>query len=208
MPWGCEKGSSMQRLMLTLVGPMIALAGGCAMDSPRMEQRVVLAATPEEVLPAAATVLEREFGRVRVDSAGLRVTAGPEEYVARGSTGLARDLVGGRATMRRTATFVAARSSEGTVARLRVERERRDSGAVAPSTANNWYSDSPGYAPTFTGPAGDELVLWTPVGRDRKLEDQLLDELREQVARAAPAEAAPPEPPVVPPPPPATQPAP
>lgn len=187
---------SRRALVPVLAGWVMVL--GCA-DRGVIEgqaQRVVPSAAPDEVLAAATTILQREFGRVRVEPGTRQITAGPVEFTTERDSGTARDLVRGRSTMRRQATFSVGRSGGETVARLRIDVERRDTERQAvfrPQTHR--LSDTPGQeTPIFADAAttSEQNTVWTPIRRDRALERALLDELREHFARrTAPAEPAP-----------------
>lgn len=179
----------MSRWMLVLMLPVPAILLGCA-DAGTVEahaQRVIPSADPDQVLTAATAILQREFGRVRVEPAARRIVTGPAEFTTERESGTARDLVRGRSTMRRQALFSVDRSGGQTVAHLRIDVERRDTERQAvfrPQTHR--LSDSPGQeTPIFADAAttSEQNTVWTRVRRDRALERALLDELREQFAR-------------------------
>lgn len=179
----------MSRVMIWLCLPVLWPLAGC-MDSATMEaeqQRVIRDAEPEEVLTAAAAVLQREFGRVKVDRAAGRITTGPVEFSTERESGTARDLYRGRSTMRRIAQFGVARSGGQTVARLRVDVERRDTERQAVMRPRTYrLTDNPGQETPVDDDAAttaEQNSVWTRVRRDRTLERAILDELREQFAR-------------------------
>ena len=118
----------MSRVMIWLCLPVLWPLAGC-MDSATVEaeqQRVIRDADAGEVLTAAAAILQREFGRVKVDRAAGRITTSPVEFSTERESGTARDLYRGRSTMRRIAQFGVGAAGGQTVARLRVDIERRD----------------------------------------------------------------------------------
>lgn len=169
-----------------------ALLGGCAAGGAEFEPALerVVEAPPEEVLAQAAAVLRREFGRARVDSDARRVTTEPVEYRTTSDSGAARDLYGGRSTMRRIATFNVGRRGAATVARLRIDVERRETSAsTSLSPGVNRLGDSPGTETAIDRDAATserQNSSWVRVRRDRALERRLLDELREHFAPPQP----------------------
>ncbi len=175
-------------LSLVALSALAALAG-CA-ETARVEaqqQRVIQNAEPDEVLAAAAAILQREFGRVKVDRAAHRITTAPVEFTTERESGTARDLYRGRSTMRRVGYLDVSRSGGQTVARLRVDVERRDTERQAVMRPRAYrLSDDPGQeTPLETDAAttAQQNTVWTRVRRDRTLERALLDELREQFTR-------------------------
>lgn len=177
--------------VLSVAGVMaLGVCAGCATPGSlrAAEQRVVAGATPDEVLTEAATILQREFGRVSVDRTALRVLSVPAEYSTVRDSGSARDLYGGRSTMRRVATFHVGRGKGGgAVAHLRIEIERQDVvGQQIMQPRSHRLSDSPGHETPIDRDAATtarQNTVWTRVRRDTKLERALLEELRERLAR-------------------------
>jgi hypothetical protein len=130
-------------------------------------------------------VLQREFGRLTVDRERRKIVSQPSEYSAVGESGTARDLVGARSRMRRTATFVAVPRGGGTAARLRVDVERQDTAHRASHPPDAYrLSDSPAYTPIERDAAttARQNTVWVKVRRDLRLERALLGELRERFA--------------------------
>lgn len=172
-----------------LIVAMLVVVAGCH-DVSRVrasEQRVVKDATPEEVLTEAAVVLQREFGRVNVDRANLRITTVPAEYMTVHDSGTARDLYRGRSTMRRLATFTVSRHQGSPVARLRINVERQDTvRQQVMQPRGHRLSDTPGQETPIDHDAAtthEQNTVWTHVRRDTNLERALLEELRERIAR-------------------------
>ncbi len=186
--------------MLTL-GAALVLTG-CAGDggAPRgpalvpgdAAQRVV-DATPEEVLDYGAVLLRREFGRVAARETGRKLVSAPSEYTTESESDSARDLYRGRSRMRQQAQLVVSPSGSGSVARLRVDIERKDTGrdrAMRP--LNPRLSDAPGDETAINSDAAlapSQNITWTRVRRNRTLERRLLDELVDHFALPAAAEA-------------------
>ncbi len=166
----------------------LTLPAGCTAPGPTdpMQERIIPGAGPDEVLAAAAGVLQREFNRVRVDRSARRIEAGPTEFTTQKESGTARDLYGGRSTMRRKASLNIGPAAGGTMVRLRVDVERRDTERqifLAPQATR--LSDRPSDEPSFATEAAttdEQRAVWTRVRRDRALERALLEELREQFA--------------------------
>jgi hypothetical protein len=194
----------MNRVLLVVVVLAAALWAGCS-ETARVsvqQQRVIQGADPDAVLDAATVVLQREFGRVKVDRAARHITTAPVEFATERESGTARDLYRGRSTMRRVAQFDVGRNGGQTVARLRVDVERRDTERQAMMQPRpNRLSDNPGQETPIdvdAATSAQQNTVWTLVRRDRTLERALLDELREQFARltvpAEDTEAPPPAP--------------
>lgn len=179
------------RVVIALSG-LTWLTVGCAAPSmrERATQRVIEDATPEVVLAAAAPLLQREFGRVARSEDGRTLTTAPIEFTTVRNSGTARDLYGGRTTMRRTAMFRVSPNERGTVAQLKIDIERRDTERrqVMPIRGTR-LSDTPGSQTAIDDDAAttaEQNTVWTWVRRDLKLERALLEELREQLAPAVP----------------------
>lgn len=154
------------------------------------QQRVIEDADADAVLTAATGILQREFGRVKVDRLNRRIETAPVEFTTARDSGTARDLYRGRSTMRRTGHFSVGQSGGQTVARLRVDVDRRDMGPrTLMRPESHRLSDTPGQQTPIEADAAttdQQNTAWTRVRRDRALERQLLDELREQFARLSP----------------------
>jgi hypothetical protein len=177
----------------------LAFAAGCAdaVEVESMQERAVPSEDPDVVLTQAAVVLRREFDQVRVDRPARRITTAPVEYDTQSESGSARDLYGGRSTMRRVGTLSVGRRGDITVARLRIDIERQDTAraTVLPAPAIP-VGDSPGVDSPITRDAAttaEQNMVWTRVRRDFTLERRLLEELSDELARLAaePAETAP-----------------
>ncbi len=165
------------------------LATGCTGfgSQESWQQRVIEDTDPDQVLGAAAAILQREFGRVRVDYAARRIVTSPVEFTTRRESGTARDLYRGQSTMRRSAQFNVGRSGGQTVARIRIDVERRDTERQRVFQPRGYrLSDTPGQeTPIETDAAttGEQNAVWTRVRSDRAMERAVLEELREQFAR-------------------------
>ncbi len=183
-------------LLAGLTG-LAALAGlgGCesasrsAVTTAGLEQRALGDAPPEAVLAEALAILKREFGRAKVDVETRSIETGYVEYSTSRESGAARDLVGGRSVMRRKAVCIIGRRGEVTVARMRIDVERRDTeqqSITQPRGAP--FGDSPGQQSAIDRDAAtttSQGIVWTPVRRDFQLEKQLLAELQEKFTRLA-----------------------
>ncbi len=163
---------------------------GCTADAIRVaehQERVIEGADADLLLAAALPILQREFGRVQVDRHAHRIVTQPVEFTTERESGTARDLYRGKSTMRRKADFMVGRRGGATVARLKVDVERRDTERqVVLRPRPQRLGDSPGQETaleTDGATTGEQNAIWTRVRRDRKLERELLDELRDQCAR-------------------------
>lgn len=182
--------------LLTLwIGGAIVLTG-CATEASvqmRPQERIIACDNEDEVLVVASRILQREFGRMQTQE-GRRLVSYPAEYSTSRASGTARDLYGGRSTMRRIAAFEVGRRGDQTVARLRIDVERQDTERqrVMHPTGHR-LSDTPGSETPITQDAAtteSQNTVWTRVRRDTSLERALLEELQEHFARlAADAEA-------------------
>jgi hypothetical protein len=179
----------MKRILgLVVLSGLVALMGCTDTVRPDARQeRVIQDAEPDEVLAAATAILQREFGRVKVDRVARRITTAPVEFTTERDSGTMRDLYRGRSTMRRVGQLEVGRSAGRTVARLRVDVERRDTERQAVMRPRAYrLSDDPGQETPIDVDAAttaQQNTIWTRVRRDRTLERALLDELREQFAR-------------------------
>lgn len=162
---------------------------------PTPQQRVIEGADPDQAMTEAIPILQREFGRLKVDQAARHIVTTPVEFTTDRESGTARDLYHGRSAMRRTATFDVGRRAGETVARLRIDVERRDTerrAVVQPPSHR--LSDTPGQETPIDRDAAttrEQNAVWTRVKRDRKLEVSLLEELRERFARLTAEPAGP-----------------
>lgn len=192
----------MTRVTSMVLLPVLACVAGCA-DTGGMqaqEQRVIQEADPDEVLMVAASILQREFGRVAVDRTARHITTTPVEFTTERESGTARDLYRGRSTMRRKAQMSVGRATGGAVARLQIDVERRDTARQTVTQPRGYrISDNPGAETPIDADAAtthEQSTVWTKVRRDRTLERALLDELREHFERlTAAAEGLEPVPP-------------
>ncbi len=169
---------------------VLALAAGCA-ETPgvraHQEEWAIEGADADAVLTQAAAILQREFGRVKVDLAVRQIDTAPVEYTTSRDSGSARDVYRGRSTMRRVGSLRVGSRGGITVGTLQINVERRDTAqrAIAPATGYR-LSDSPGAETPVDRDAAttvEQNTVWTFVRRDRALERQLLEELRERFAR-------------------------
>jgi hypothetical protein len=125
----------MIHLRVVVLLPILVALSGCADEvgsvSAQQQQRVIKDADADQALTEAAIILKREFGRVRVDP-GLRlVQTDWYEFSTDRNSGTARDLYRGRSVMRRRANLSISQRGGATVARLRIDVERQDTGRQA-----------------------------------------------------------------------------
>ena len=170
----------------------VALLTGCAAGGldVQMASRDI-AADPDATFAAAQAALAREFDRLNVDRAARRITSEPQEYTTQSESLTSRDLVGARSTMRRIAMLNVVSRGEGkSQVRLRIDRQREDTTRTERASAEQQYrlSDSPSYTPIErdAGTSTQQNTVWTTIGRDSKLERELLGELERQFSRASP----------------------
>jgi hypothetical protein len=173
--------------LLWALAPVLLSLVGCSqgMDTRTFQARVLDGASPDDVLLAAQVLLRREFGRVDLEPGTRRIVSQPAEYQTSSESGTARDLYGGRSTMRRIAHFAVAKRGEGSIARLRIDVERQDTARQEVFRSEpSRLSDAPSQTPIERDAATTtrQNTVWTFVKRDRQLERALLAELQEQFA--------------------------
>jgi hypothetical protein len=169
--------------------PAFSLLAGCRgeLEVEPHQSCVIAAAGADEVLLAGARILQREFGRVRIDREARRVETEPVEFRTTRESGTARDLYRGPSTMRKLAHLQVSRRGADAIARLRIDVERQDTARVANlHLPTGRFGDSPAYTPIERDAATTDRqnTVWTKVRRDLRQERALLDELRESFARA------------------------
>ncbi|NLG44224.1 MAG: hypothetical protein GX547_13330 [Phycisphaerae bacterium] len=181
----------MTRFVALLLPGVVALSG-CAsqMAVTNQQSRLIQECQPEQVMTVAARMLQREFGRVHVNCEALTIETEPAEFVTTSDSGTARDLYRGTSTMRRVAHFSLARSGSGTLARLRINVERRDTERVANALMpTQTLGDLPTVSATpiqrEAATTERQNTVWTFVRRDRQMERCLLDELASEFAPSA-----------------------
>jgi hypothetical protein len=173
-------------MCMILSAPLLLTGCSRGIEKQQYLLRVISGAEPEEVFLAAQVILRREFGPLKSEQESRRLTSRPVEFRTSSDSGTARDLYGGRSTMRRTAHFVASSRGEEAVARLRIEIEREDTArqAVFQPDRDRRLSDSPSQTAIERDAATStrQNSVWTYVKRDRRLERALLAELQEKLA--------------------------
>jgi hypothetical protein len=176
---------------LLVLMPLLFHLSGCTqgLNTSRYQSRVIPAASVDEVFLAAQVLLRREFGPLKIEADAHRAVSRPAEYSTASESGTARDLYGGRSTMRRIAHFSVARRGDDVVARLRVDIERQDTARREVFQPDRHrLSDAPGQTAIERDAAtsAQQNTVWTFVKRDRRLERALLAELQGRFAPQPP----------------------
>ncbi len=154
-------------------------------------------AAPAQVLSVATLVLRTEFPELRIDSDERSIESNPVQYTTTRDSGTTRDIVGGETRMRRRAAFVVDPVGGGSVARLRVAVERKDTERrtiASQPRAGFGHPEGASAIENDTELTADQREVWTSVGRDSALERALLDEISapfEPADALEPASAAP-----------------
>ena len=173
----------MRRYGVLAVVVLLPLWGCTAgVEAPEYQSLVIDPAPRDVALRAALLVLERDFGRVRAVPAERGLRSDWAEFTTARESGTARDLYGGRSQMRRMARLVIDTPGGRTVARLRIDVQRRDTArraAMRPATGR--FGDTTPGTPIDEDAAltDAQSEVWTPVRRDTGLERALLEELRD-----------------------------
>lgn len=156
--------------------------GPSSVSAGPMQQRTLRGSSVDAVLAEGAAILRREFPRVRIDPETRSISADPVEFVSARDTGLAREVVGGRSTMRRKAMMIVGERGDAVVVRLRIDVERRDTERQKVAQPRGYrLGDTPGAESPIDEDAAttvEQNTVWTPLRRDARLERELLEELR------------------------------
>ena len=102
---------------LPALAPALLCLMGCSqgMETRTFQSRVIGATQPDDVLLAAQVLLRREFGRLETKPGTRRIVTQPVEFQTSSESGTARDLYGGRSTMRRIGHFAVAKRGDGSI---------------------------------------------------------------------------------------------
>lgn len=173
--------------ILGVLGPTLFWLTGCTqgLESRRFQSRVIHDASADEVFHAAQVILRREFGRLNIAPDARRVVSEPVESRTSSESGSARDLYGGRSTIRRIAHLAVSPRADGAIVRLRIDIERQDTAQTeAFQPDRHRLTDAPSQTPIERDAATStrQNTVWTFVRRDRRFERALLAELQEQFA--------------------------
>lgn len=180
------------RVLVVLVLAVLALLSGCAnvnesigpvsgWSRDRYED-----ASYEAAFDAGRYALEQWF---RIESAradrGEIVTLA-DESMERAGTGRLRDeTVGTRSRVRRRAAVRISRHPPGIIAECVVKRERLDTAEARAFAQQRSFSEAPTDTPIQgeAGASAEQSQVWTDIGRDRKLEREVLDVMRGRLLR-------------------------
>jgi hypothetical protein len=173
---------------LSALLPLAIALTGCApgVDARSFQSRVIRSAAPDDVFRAAQVILRREFGPLEIESDARRLVSRRVEYRTTSDSGSARDLYGGRSTMRRIARFSVGQRGDGAVARLGIDVERLDTARREAFQPDRYrLTDAPSQTPIERDAATStrQNTVWTFVKRDLRFERALLAELQERFAR-------------------------
>ena len=168
---------------------LLLVEAGCTqgLASPSFQSRMIPSVEPAELFEQGAVVMRREFGRVTLDGERLAIIAEPRRYADARDSGTASGLIGVRSTMRRSATMHIRKRGSTTVAELRLDIEREDTRRRLGYQQESRLTDAPSPTPIQRDAATTERqnTVWTLVRRDRRLERDLLNELRDWAASLA-----------------------
>jgi hypothetical protein len=108
----------------------------------------------------------------------------PQERTMRGGTGRISDpLVQSPSQVRMIAEAYVRRAPDGAEVRLTVNRERRDTASYRAFPRAREQADNPQDTPIDmeAGSSPQQYETWTPIGRDREMEDSLRQALEERL---------------------------
>ncbi len=162
---------------------LLFVEAGCTqgLAARPFQSRMIPSVEPAELFEQGAVVMRREFGRVTLDRERLAIIAEPRRYADARDSGTASGLIGVPSTMRRSATMHIRKRGATIVAELRIDIEREDTRRRIGYQQESRLTDAPSHTPIQRDAATTERqnTVWTLVRRDRKLERDLLNELRD-----------------------------
>ncbi|MCK6483058.1 MAG: hypothetical protein HUU22_10950 [Phycisphaerae bacterium] len=139
---------------------------------------------------SAVHALSQWFEGIAADPATGRITAAPSENTEPGGTGRLRDEVAGfRNRVRRQAAMTVLQQGDSIVVDCRVTRQRLDTAdhrAFAHQRSAR-DEDPTAYTP-IQGEASataEQAQVWTDIGRDRRLEQEILGVVRDRLLRGS-----------------------
>ncbi len=166
----------------------LLLAGGCTapggIASTAYQSRAI-ALPLDQAFDAAVPIMREQFGRIVLDRPNWTITAPPEVFRAAGEAGgSAREYLGARGTLRRSATLRFRPRDGAAAAEVRVDIERREAGRSPAGPPSSRLTDSPAETPMDRDAAITERqqAAWVRVRRDARLEREVLDALRDYAA--------------------------
>ncbi|MBP7935929.1 MAG: hypothetical protein KA354_14885 [Phycisphaerae bacterium] len=141
-----------------------------------------------DVRPAALRAFRQHF---RVDpnaSAGDRLVSYPAEITQQAQPERLRDMFGGKNRHRQVAILVLSQEGTSVLAQCQVRNQRLDTAERA-AFARETGDDRPGDTPIERRGASSPIAReeWTPVGRDRTTEAEILDSIVHAVTGSQPA---------------------
>lgn len=171
--------------------------GGSDIGGERTEgwSQAVLANVPcGEAFDAGVHAMRQWFRLEDVSPGDGVVRSTLAEYDQKGGTGRIRDAaIGYRNRMRHRATLIVTGQGAGSVAKCMVSVERLDTADHRVFRDQERFQDYPTETPIDrdAGISASQDQVWTPMPRDRKLEQEILEVLRNRAApspQSAPAQ--------------------
>lgn len=180
---------------LVMIGPGCSGSGaGTTTRSGQVPGRQIrLPQTPpDRVFEAGVYAMQQWFRRVEPRPALGVIYGSTTEYTQEGGTDRIRDVIGFRNRMRRTGSLTVQPFGEGTRVACRVDRERLDTADHRVFRQNRSLNDLPNQTPIErdAGLMASQEQVWTRLSRDRPLEMDILDLIRDRTAGMAGADAA------------------
>ncbi|HKQ48392.1 MAG TPA: hypothetical protein VJZ71_10015 [Phycisphaerae bacterium] len=148
----------------------------------------------DEAFDAGVHALRQWFRLEDISPQDGVVRSAVTEYDQKGGTGRIRDTaIGYRNRMRHQATLLVATQGTGSVAKCMVSVERLDTADHRVFRDQERFQDYPSETPIDrdAGISASQDQVWTPMPRDRKLEQDILEVLRNRAApppQTAPAQ--------------------
>ncbi len=200
--WMIDYATCLTRVRALIVAPLFVSAAcltGCSENGESTHDRASLRSrswaqtrlpnTPPDVAFDSATHAMGQWFRVaEADRATGLIHAEPEEYEQEGGTGRIRDAaIGYRNRMRRLATLLVQEAGSGSIVRCRVSVQRLDTADHRVFQQNDEFGDVPNDTPIEreAGVSPQQDRVWTEMPRDRALERQILNLIRDRATDQA-----------------------
>ena len=176
-----------------VAGLTASLLIGCEAPAPArpgMSVLILPGATRAEAIDATRAALQEFDFRVQTedDEHGYLRSFPVEETIAGGTGRISDPLIQTPNQVRNVAEAYVEEADEGTMVRLAVVRERRDTATRRAFRREREDVDFPADTPIDQegGTSPEQYESWTRIGRDRQMENNILHSVEEHLAAAHP----------------------